>query len=475
MDDVHTFFSKKKRNIRCLIHQNVRNYVLLPPLLPGLLGSPGHPPFWVTLVTRSYCWWICGSVKGQGLPWKFWKSSRIAEQSRDYGWGTLEWFACCWDIFKALLVFGTVIFFWRMFRICHNISPKKQGNHDLNRTKLSSHIHRNAKVYDLCISSNAVLLYPASIIFAAAWGTALDEGRNRMSGCFGWRRFSWTRQVWDTTTKAKPGRCEVMHHSAPVSKRCAQETLVCDFDINVLMVLMTCFLAWIWRCSSFFFSDCHVVTDFEGNELRFFPIFVVVSVSHTHTLTNWLGWVLRKRTKIPFRRCGRPHAFEILVLLVLLVVPSEMFSLQIAGSTSCNETHPLQSWLGQSGHAGLWFSSESKYEHTNIFFHFHIYQLKKSLHLRRKTAREWLHLENLATKRSLQKPQLSVRAPAEQNACELFRSKKVKVSELLESSMRNVKSVMRWRWVGGNDVFTLYLLDIDHIRLDVCWFSISTW
>lgn len=31
-------------------------------------------------------------------------------------------------------------------------------------------------VYDLCISSNAVLLYPASIIFAAAWGTALDEG-----------------------------------------------------------------------------------------------------------------------------------------------------------------------------------------------------------------------------------------------------------------------------------------------------------
>lgn len=242
-----------------------------------------------------------------------------------------------------------------------------------------------------------------------------------------------------------------------------------DFAITVLMVLMTCFLAW--RCSSFFFSDYHVVTDFEGNELRFFPIFVVVSVSHTHTLTNWLCWVLRKRTKIPFRRCGRPHAFEIRVLLVLLVVPSEMFSLQIAGSTSCNETHPLQSWLGQSGHAGLWFSSESKYEHTNIFFHFHIYLLKKSLHPRRKTAREWLHSENLATKRSLQKPQLSVRAPAEQNACELFRSKKVKVSELLESSMRNVKSVMRWRWVGGNDVFTLYLLDIDHIRLNLCWFQ----
>ena len=91
---------------------------------------------------------------------------------------------------------------------------------------------------------------------------------------------------------------------------------------------------------------------------------------------------------------------------------------------------------------------------TQTYFFIFTYLLKKCLHLRRKTAREWLHSENLATKRSLQKPQLSVRAPEEQNACELFRSKKVKVSELLESSMRNVKSVMRWRWVGGNNVFT---------------------
>eukprot|EP00435_Cladocopium_sp_Y103_P008453 s3236_g2.t1 len=31
-------------------------------------------------------------------------------------------------------------------------------------------------VYDLCISNNSLLLLPASIIFAAAWGAALDEG-----------------------------------------------------------------------------------------------------------------------------------------------------------------------------------------------------------------------------------------------------------------------------------------------------------
>lgn len=136
-----------------------------------------------------------------------------------------------------------------------------------------------------------------------------------------------------------------------------------------------------------------------------FLIFVVVSVSHTH----WLGWVLRKRTKIPFRRCGRPHAFEI---LVLLVVPSEMFSLQIAGSTSCHETHPLQSWLGQSGHAGLWFSSESKYEHTKMFFHFHVLYLSKEMLTSKKKDSERVASENLVSKRSLQKPQLSVRAPA---------------------------------------------------------------
>ncbi len=85
-----------KKNIRFQIHHNVRNYVLLPPLQPGLLAA-----------TPSPFWGHPGPVvKGQGLPWKFWKSSRVAEQSRDYGWGTLEvgW----WDLFFTFLVFEKV-------------------------------------------------------------------------------------------------------------------------------------------------------------------------------------------------------------------------------------------------------------------------------------------------------------------------------------------------------------------------------
>ncbi len=113
----------------------------------------------------------------------------------------------------------------------------------------------------------------------------------------------WTWQVWDTTIKA-PWDVKwstIMHqYLRDVSRR-----LLFWFWHKCLDGLDDiCFLS-AWRCSSFFFSDCHVVTDFEGNGLRCFFLFLSLWVFHTH----WLGWVLRKRTKIPFRRCGRPHDF----------------------------------------------------------------------------------------------------------------------------------------------------------------------
>lgn len=165
--------------------------------------------------TCFYHLYCPGSWPPSHLPGSNWSPGRIVDGSVDL-WKVKGFPGSSENLQELLSKAETMVGEpWRMFRICHNISPKKQGNHNLNRTKLSSsHINSinwNAKVYDLCISSNAVLLYPASIIFAAAWGTALDEGWNPwMSGCCGWR-FSWTRQVWDTTTKAKPERCEVMH------------------------------------------------------------------------------------------------------------------------------------------------------------------------------------------------------------------------------------------------------------------------